>query len=169
MGLLGFLLITSASVVLGIQHSAERRMRVEILGSLIAMLNSISCEITSRRTPLNEIFRRVSQSADSNIKAFAEYIYSQLKTDTQNNFCEHWALGTENFLNCLSTDSKETFIRLGSFLGRYDAELQSDAISRCISDLEHEYILKKDKQRDNERLCIALWGSAGMIVSLILI
>lgn len=169
MGLLGFLFITSASVVLGIQRSVEKRRQVEQLGSLIAMLNTISCEITSHRTPLNEIFRHISQNADNNIRGFADYISSELKNDTRNNFYEYWVFGTENFLSYLSAEAKAAFLRLGSFLGRYDAVLQSDAISRCISDLEHEYILKKDKQRDNERLCIALWGSAGMIISLILI
>lgn len=169
MGLLGFLLITSASVVFGIQRSVEKRRRVELLGALIAMLNTVNYEITSHRTPLNEVFLRISQNEDGILKEFADYIYIELKTDTQGNFYECWALATEKYLNLLSEEANESVLRLGSFLGRYDAALQSEAISRCISELEREYILKKDKQRDNERLCIALWGSAGAIVSLMLI
>lgn len=169
MNIFGALFITAASVALGWKRAKELRKHLCLLGSIIDFLNIINCEITSFRTPLNEVFYRLSSAQENEISDFAKYIYEKLSIDVQSDFSEAWAEGTEKYLGTLSADSKASLKRLGDYLGRYDSMLQSNAVMRCISELEHEYTLKKDKQKDNERLCLALWSSAGMVVSLVLI
>lgn len=169
MNYIGALFIVFAALAIGISKAMESRRQVKELYAAISMLETVKNEISSRRTPIFEIFAGLSSSNNRYIKSFSEAVIENSDRLSELGFYEIWCGCVISELSALTQNALEEMSRVGRNLGRYDAELQKSALDRCISSLSAEYANTKDALKSNEKMYIGLGGGAGLILALVLI
>lgn len=169
MNLFGASLIVVAGFYIGFLKASEIRRRVAVLRGVCTMTELIRNEISSRRTPMDELFSMLQKSGPKTTESFAASVCDRLKSLDESSFSELWNESVSENLSCLPQRCTTALCELGASLGRYDAELQSAAADRCLSLLCSELAAEEAKQKANEKMYIGLCGGLSLIAALVLV
>lgn len=169
MNIFGAVLLTAAGFYIGFAKARELKVRVSTLRAVCMMIEIIKSEISSRRSPMDELFVLLAKTVPNEAKSFTLTVHDSLSRLGENSFSEIWNKAAESELHALSERSVGVLRELGSTLGRYDADMQTDAADRALILLSNELQAMEAKVRAEEKMYIALGGGLSMIASLMLI
>ena len=165
MRLLGAALLSLSCFTLGLAKAGEQRRSVSELRELTAFLELLKAEICSRRTPFGEALANISPCCAGE---FCRKLQSELLRLGEKSFAELWS---ECVKSCYSIpeDCTQALCTLGISLGRYGADEQSEAIDSCRTILQQALNRLRPALRDRQKLCVALYGTAGLVAAIVLI
>lgn len=163
-----FILIISA-LFIGVSKAKEEKCKVETLRELRLALDIFKNEICTNKTPIGKVTSMESLKAFSNLRQFFSELESQFGCIGDKRFADIWSDSILKTLNQIPEKSKNALIALGNSLGRYDSDLQREAIEQCIHILQSECEELERGLTDNEKMYIGLYGGAGLILALVLI
>ena len=164
----GVLLLFISAAAAGVFRAREYRKQVKLLTALCAVLTAFKSEIVTRRTPVFAALETACVGGE--LEFFAERLKTiRDSTDTVQSFAAIWAQAAGDCLTALPDDCFEAVLVLGGILGRYDADMQAEAIDRCLGKLTQSSEEHGAKLKDRERLCIALSSGIGLIAAIVLI
>ena len=166
---LGALLLVIPALFVGISKAKDEKHKVETLRELSAALGILKNEICTNKTPLGKVISMHSVKAFPNLKPFFSELESEFESLGDKRFSDIWNESVLKKLNQIPEKSKTELIALGSSLGRYDSDLQRDAIERCINVLQSECEELESNLQNNEKMYVGLYGGAGIILALMLI
>ena len=168
MRILGFLLIIGSSALLGINYSAEKKMRINDLNTFIYMLELLGAELSNRLYPLPELFEKISPKLIGASASFVKILNLNMSVLGEKNFETIWS---ESFFTCgpsLAEKESDEIISLGKVLGRYDLEVQLAAIEACVVSLKESEKKASCEFPQLRQLSLGLSVSAGMLLAIFL-
>ena len=166
---LGALIVVISALSLGVFKAKEERTKTKTLCELCSMLEMFENEICTNRTPLGKVISARSMKSLVLLRPFLSSMQSGFKDLGDRRFFDIWSESINNTLMLLPEKSKSELIKLGNSLGRYDSDLQRNAIERCMSVLRSECEELESGLKNNEKMYIGLSGGAGLILALMLI
>ena len=120
MNLFGASLIVVAGFYIGFLKASEIRRRVAALRGVCTMTELIRNEISSRRTPMDELFSMLQKSGPKTTESFAASVCDRLKSLDESSFSELWNESVSENLSCLPQRCTTALCELGASLGRYE-------------------------------------------------
>lgn len=164
---IGALLIAAAAVIAGLRKAAEHKNRVKLIFSVINALELMKNEIVTLRTPMLEAVYIIEK--DKRLSEFCGELLKYGGAVSEKSFGEIWMDAAADKLSALPQGCLDAVKNLGTVLGRYDSQLQSAAIDRCMVILNVAGEEQSAQLRDRERLCVGAYGGLGLIAAIILI
>ena len=169
MRLLGAIMIVSAMSMIGILKYAEYKKCCNVLREITAMLELMKSEICTYHAPINLVFDRVYSGFDGEISDFAKELMASLDSLGDREFSELWADAALKTLDCIPPDCMKELKLLGTSIGRYNAEIQCEALDRCAA-----FFVKKHNEwqlqlKAKEKTYIGLYSGAGLIAAIAMI
>lgn len=153
----------------GVCKARECRMCCDTLQSAIAMLDLISSEICTMRSPINRLTKRMEACLEGEIKCFASKLSSELDRLGEERFCAIWRSALISCVSSLPEDCLEAVVSLGNSIGRYDSEMQKQSLDGCRAVLCAHLELIRPELKSRQKMYIGLFGGIGMIVAIVLI
>lgn len=169
MNYFGAALVAISGFYVGFLKAREQKQRLSLLRDVCAMTELIRNEISSMRTPMDELFDMLAKSGPASTRAFSAAMCQRLKKLGESSFSALWSETVHDRLGCLSERSQAALCEFGASLGRYDAELQASAADRCMIALGSELSSAREKEKANEKMYIGLCGGLSLIVALVLV
>lgn len=166
---LGAIILVISALFIGISKAREERLRVKTLRELCSALEIIKNEICTNRTSLGKVISMQSLHSSDALNSFFSELENGFSNLGDRRFSNIWNECIKNSLGILSEKAKNELIALGSNLGRYDADLQKQAIERCAYALQRECEALESVLVNNEKMYIGLSGGAGLILVLMLV
>ena len=163
------LTVAGACTLWGLLRAAELRKKVSALSSVCAVLEQLRWEITELRTPLPELFPRLSADAPPLCRGWLQNLCDVMERQPEQRFSVLWQEALARVPGFLPEEAAEALSLLGQSLGRFDASEQGQAISRCLRTLERCGVLASDQARTGGRLCSGLGLSLGALLSILLL
>lgn len=167
MRIIGAIILTAAAASLGIVKARELKCCSDTLCELNVMLEIMKNEIYTRRSPLKKAILCVP--AGRYTRKFIDKLYEELKSLNERTFSQIWSECVNNCLMHLSDEQKSALKELGSTLGRYDAELQAQALDRCMASLSNDYSRLYVELSSKRKMYIGAGTCMGLILSIILL
>jgi len=167
--IIGAILIIAACFSIGLNKSRQLKMRTDTLSELISFLEILNNEIVSNRTPIKRILSSNILPEYSCISSFIDELNRNMEKLGSQSFSHIWSRSLECIKKYLSHSVYMSLKILGNSIGRYDGQLQSMAINRCIYELSAEYEVVKQSLKSNQKVYMGLSTGIGIIISLVLI
>ena len=95
-------------------------------------------------------------------------MYKRQITDSDRPFCEQWAAAIRA-LDMLTPDARAALLTLGAQLGKYDAQLQRQALDTCIASLRSVFGALQDDARRRGKLVCGLGATLGLLAAVALL
>ena len=160
--IIGAVLIVAAFSLAGSVKGAELRSRARRLAALVSSLELMRGEVVDRLTPVPDIAERLAVSGPEESRAFFQLLSSELERLGELAFSDIWSSCT-GILGLREAET-EALCDLGRSLGRYGAEEQNTAISRCMNLLG----TFAERAREEAVSGAKLYGGLGITVGLLL-
>ena len=167
--LLGALCVMAAALWCGTRAVGELRRRAKALEELHAGLAWLEEELTFRLTPLPELLKQLGQSRQGEAGRFFGEVDRLLRLDPEGGLHQSWRRAMVRHLALLKEEERQVLLEVGQTLGRYDAETQRQALTRCARRLA---VFRDEAQGEVRRLgkvYAALSAAGGAMVVLVLI
>lgn len=163
-------LMGAALVIAGcaaVSFGAVRRLdgRVKDLEELTAGLETLQRELCWRLTPLPEAMKEAAGETHGRAAVLFDWCARETRSLDGRTFQQIWQDGLERCPLVLNEEDRAALERLGSVLGRYDADGQRQAIDGAVDSLNHR---KAQAAEDRNRLG-RVYGVLGMTVGLFLV
>ncbi len=165
----GAIILVISALYIGVSKAREERLRVKTLRELCSALEILKNEICTNRTSLGKVISMQSLHSSDELTSFFSDIEKSFYDLGNRRFSDIWNECIENSLSILPDKAKNELIALGNSLGRYDADLQKQAIERCAYALQRECETLESVLINNEKMYIGLSGGAGLILALMLV
>lgn len=165
--ILGALLIVTAFSLAGAAVSAELRARARRLAALCSALELLRGEVVDRLAPVPEIAERLAASGPEEARAFFRCLSLELERLGEKAFSEIWSSCAGSI--GLRPGELEALCGLGRCLGRYGADEQNAAISRCMAILGAFAKKAEDEAASGARLYGGLGVTVGLLFATVLI
>lgn len=166
---IGALILVISAFFVGVSKAKEEKCKVETLRELCSALDIFKNEICSNKTPIGKVISLDSLKMLPNLSPFFSELECQFGCLGDKRFSDIWSESVLKTLKQIPEKSKNELIALGNSLGRYDSDLQRDAIERCMHILQSECEELERGLSNNEKMYIGLFGGAGLILALVLI
>lgn len=166
---LGALVVVISAFFIGVSKAREEKNRVRTLRDLISALDILKNEICTNKTPIGKILSMDCMLTFKTLNSFFKALETEFSDLGDKRFSNIWSECINNTLMLLPDKSKNELLVLGNNLGRYDSELQKEAIERCIRVLQSECEELERGLNNNEKMYIGLYGGAGLVLALVLI
>lgn len=166
---LGALVIVISAFFIGVSKAREEKYRVKTLRELISALDILKNEICTNKTPIGKILSMDCILTFKTLNPFFKALETEFSDLGDKRFSNIWSECINNTLTMLPDKSMNEFLALGNNLGRYDSELQREAIERCMHVLQSECEELERGLNNNEKMYIGLYGGAGLVLALVLI
>ncbi|NCB51791.1 MAG: hypothetical protein EOM54_07925 [Clostridia bacterium] len=165
--IIGAVLIVAAFSLAGAVMSAELKARARRLAALCSALELMRGEVVDRLAPVPEIAERLASSGPEGSREFFRCLSSEMEGIGERAFSEIWSYcaGTMR----LRPDDHEALCGLGRCLGRYGADEQDAAISRCMALLGASAKKAEDEAASGVRLYGGLGVTVGLLIAVVLI
>lgn len=164
---LGAALVVAGCGFFGILLAVNCRRETEMLRSLCSALTFMCCELGARMTPLPELCRCAGGHCDGGVRktflAIAEELDAQVAPDAT--CCVTAAV---NRCPELPRRCRETFLKVGKMLGRFDLQGQMDALESARQECERERKELEDNQKQRLRTYKTLGFCAGAALAILL-
>lgn len=165
----GAIILVISALYIGVSKAREERLRVKTLRELCSALEILKNEICTNRTSLGKLISMQSLHSSDALDSFFSELEKCFSDLGDRRFSDIWNECIESSLSILPDKSKGELIALGNSLGRYDSDLQMQAIQRCAYALECECEALENGLLNNEKMYIGLSGGTGLILALMLV
>lgn len=139
--------------------------RVKDLEELTAGLAALQRELCWRLTPLPEAMKEAAEETHGRAAALFDWCARESGRLDGRTFQQVWQDGLERCPLVLNEEDRAALERLGSVLGRYDADGQRQAIDGAVGSLNHR---KTQAAEDRNRLG-RVYGVLGLTAGLFLV
>jgi len=163
----GALLIVAAFSLAGAGVSAELRARARRLNALCSALELMRGEVVDRLAPVPEIAERLAVSGPEESRAFFRRLSTEMENLGERAFSEIWSSCAGSL--GLRQEEREALCGLGRCLGRYGADEQDAAISRCMALLGGFAKKAEEEAASGARLYGGLGVTVGLLLAVVLI
>ena len=151
---LGAALLFLGSTAAGFALRHELQQRAQLLAAVIDSLQLLRSDIVGRLLPLPEALRHTAETAPEPLHAQYTALADGI-TDSDRPFCEQWAAAIRA-LDMLTPAARAALLTLGAQLGKYDAQLQRQALDTCIASLRSISAALQDDARQRGKLVCGL-------------
>ena len=124
-------------------------------------------DIVGRLLPLPEALRHTAETAPEPLHAQYTALADGI-TDSERPFCEQWAAAIRA-LDMLTPAARAALLTLGAQLGKYDAQLQRQALDACIASLQSISAALQDDVRRRGKLLCGLGATLGLLAAVALL
>ena len=162
---IGLLLTSAALLLTAFQSVARQKKQLDIQRELCTALERMAAELGEHSLPLPELMDELSSDASTLLRPFFTSLTLSLQSLDEQSFSLSWRQAVDRQLS-LSAADKTTLYRLGSYLGRYSGQMQSDAVLSVRSELLRELQRREVSASDKRRVTAALSAAA---ISMLLI
>ncbi len=166
---LGAVMLTAALTAIGISKAAECRKRLSVLQSVLLMLDIIKSELCTNRATIIRIIECIKQSARGDVKRFADKLKGSMDRLGEVEFSTLWHEAVTETLAVLPEECLSELISLGASLGRYNADMQGEAIDRCKLTFNRSLEELRPQSAKMQKMYIGLYGGVGLIAAVMLI
>ena len=158
---LGAALLFLGSTAAGFELRRELQQRAQLLAAVIDSLQLLRSDIVGRLLPLPEALRHTAETAP-------EPLHAQYTALADRPFCEQWAAAIRA-LDMLTPAARTALLTLGAQLGKYDAQLQRQALDACIASLQSISAALQDDVRRRGKLVCGLGATLGLLAAVALL
>lgn len=165
---IGVGLVVLCCTLLGRVSVGQSKQRTQALTGLIEGLELMRAELLAALTPMPELLgilgMRCREPAAELFRLTAQGLFGE------KSFREAWegALADCEQL-CLLQEERRTLSALGNILGKYEAEVQADAIERTKQKLELFRSLEEKDRMQKNRVSTAIGAGAGVTLAVLLL
>lgn len=168
MRIIGIMLIAAAAVYGGVSYTALKREQLNELEALCHMLRLMQDELETRALPLPELAAQLDTRTENAGKALLSGLLRRLPELGSRDFQNIWEeCVTESVKH--SEEAARLLCTLGSFLGRYDVDSQSEAIRSCREAMEKLHTAAAEALPQTRRLGMGLALTSGALIVITLI
>ena len=162
------MLIAAAAVYGGVSYTALKREQLNELEALCHMLRLMQDELETRALPLPELAAQLDTRTENAGKALLSGLLRHLPELGSRDFQNIWEeCVTESVKH--SEEAARLLCTLGSFLGRYDVDSQSEAIRSCREAMEKLHTAAAEALPQTRRLGMGLALTSGALIVITLI
>lgn len=129
------------------------------------MLSMMEFELARFKTPLPELFTVLEMELHGEAAALCRRVGSGFARLGECDFSALWSEG----LSALPEEEERILCTLGSVLGRYGAEEQTQAVDLCRREMELARDEAKIQAQEKGRVYIALSAAGGAMLSVLLL
>ena len=162
---LGAALLFLGSTAAGFALRRELQQRAQLLAAVIDSLQLLRSDIVGRLLP--EALRHTAETAPEPLHAQYTALADGI-TDSERPFCEQWAAAIRA-LDMLTPAARAALLTLGAQLGKYDAQLQRQALDTCIASLQSISAALQDDTRRRGKLVCGLGATLGLLAAVALL
>ena len=159
---LGAALLFLGSTAAGFALRRELQQRAQLLAAVIDSLQLLRSDIVGRLLPLPEALRHTAETAPEPLRAQYTALADGI-TDSDRPFCEQWAAAIR------ALDVLAALLTLGAQLGKYDAQLQRQALDTCTASLQSISAALQDDTRRRGKLVCGLGATLGLLAAVALL
>lgn len=162
------MLIAAAAVYGGGSYTALKREQLNELDALCHTLRLMQDELETRALPLPELAAQLDTRTENAGKALLSGLLRRLPELGSRDFQNIWEeCVTESVKH--SEEAARLLCTLGSFLGRYDVDSQSEAIRSCREAMEKLHTAAAEALPQTRRLGMGLALTSGALIVITLI
>ena len=161
---LGAALLFLGSTAAGFALRRELQQRAQLLAAVIDSLQLLRSDIVG---PLPEALRHTAETAPDALRAQYTALADGI-TDSDRPFYEQWTAAIRA-LDVLTPDVCAALLTLGAQLGKYDAQLQGQALDICIASLQSISAALQDDARRRGKLVCGLGATLGLLAAVALL
>lgn len=165
--IVGSVLIVGASAAFGLRRKSWYQRRCRVLSELVYAAGRMEAELSGRETETEELLLLLGKGETAAAKLFRA-----------------WAMGMEGLENrplaalwedCvlradlpLKEEERETVLRLGQILGRYDGRLQTKLLSGLRQELEQYLSTAREEGEREGKSAVTVSCTIGLLAALML-
>ena len=164
---LGAVLLFLGSTAAGFALRCELYQRAHLLAAVIDSLQLLRSDIVGRLLPLPEALRHTAETVPDALRAQYTALADGI-TDSDRPFYEQWTAAIRTF-DTLTPDARAALLTLGAQLGKYDAQLQRQALDTCIASLRSISGALQDDARRRGKLSCGLGATLGLLAAVALL
>ena len=162
------MLIAAAAVYGGVSYVALKREQLNELEALCHMLRLMQDELETRALPLPELAAQLEARTENAGKALLSGLLRCIPELGSRDFQSIWEeCVTESVKH--SEEAARLLCTLGSFLGRYDVDSQSEALRCCREAMEKLRTAAAEALPETRRLGMGLAFTSGALIVITLI
>lgn len=162
------MLIAAAAVYGGGSYTALKREQLNELNALCNTLRLMQDELETRALPLPELAAQLDTRTESAGKALLSGLLRRLPELGSRDFQNIWEECVTESVR-YSGEAARLLCTLGSFLGRYDVDSQSEAIRSCREAMEKLHTAAAEALPQTRRLGMGLALTSGALIVITLI
>jgi len=162
------MLIAAAAVYGGGSYTALKREQLNELNALCHTLRLMQDELETRALPLPELAAQLDTRTESAGKALLSGLLRRLPELGSRDFQNIWEECVTESVR-YSGEAARLLCTLGSFLGRYDVDSQSEAIRSCREAMEKLHTAAAEALPQTRRLGMGLALTSGALIVITLI
>lgn len=166
---LGAVFVIAALSAMGIAKAAELKTNLQVLQNALLMLELIKSEICTMRVPMIKAVEKAASSCKGSVKSFAECLSDSMDRLGDIDFGTLWRGAAEKTLTSIPQECFDAIVNLGNTLGRYDCQMQAQAIDSCAEILTAVSAKRRDELKNSQKMYVGLYSGAGVIIAVILI
>ena len=156
---IGLLLSAAALILTAFQSVARQKKQLDTLREICAALEQMAAELGEHSMSLPELMDELSGETSTLLRPFFTALTRSLQDLDEHRFSESWRQAVDRQLFLRAAD-KTALYRLGSYLGRYSGQMQSDAVLSVRAELFRELQRREASASDKRRLTAALTAAA---------
>jgi stage III sporulation protein AB len=167
--LIGAMCVIASCAAVGLSSVFKLRRHAKTLAVVRRSLGTIRAELTTRLTPLPELFARLATDADEPFRTFAATLTRSMNRLGEVRFSELWVEAVDASNLGLLPDELAVLRDLGRVLGRYELDEQR-AYLQYAEERISEFTLRAEHRRDADskpRAAVAV--ACGVILTLIML
>ena len=155
-----------------VRRLSDQGLRISLMderGEIAAVIDSLQLlrsDIVGRLLPLPEALRHTAETVPEPLRGQYTALADGI-TDSDRPFCEQWAAAIRA-LDMLTPDARAALLTLGAQLGKYDAQLQRQALDTCIASLRSISAALQDDARRRGKLVCGLGATLGLLAAIAL-
>ena len=162
------MLIAAAAVYGGVSYTALKREQLNELNALCHTLRLMQDELETRALPLPELAAQLDTRTENAGKALLSGLLRRLPELGSRDFQNIWEECVTESVR-YSGEAARLLCTLGSFLGRYDVDSQSEAIRSCREAMEKLHTAAAEALPQTRRLGMGLALTSGALIVITLI
>ncbi|MFR6334912.1 MAG: stage III sporulation protein AB [Oscillospiraceae bacterium] len=161
---LGAALLFLGSTAAGFALRCELYQRAHLLAAVIDSLQLLRSDIVGRLLPLPEALRHTAETAPEPLSAHTPPSQTVSRTATG-----RFELGGGDPGTGHAHPMRAALLTLGAQLGKYDAQLQRQALDTCIASLQSISAALQDDARRRGKLVCGLGATLGLLAAVALL
>ena len=169
MRMLGFVLLQTAAIVCAHRHVKEKRLANDALRDFCDMLDQLQGLLENDASPMPELLRKLSARCKGEARAFADALCDSTRDLGKRSFQELWQKVCLEKTTLAGKNAAQELEALGGILGRYDLDVQTEAVTTCKKALRHALDQRQDKQAQEAYTTVGLSLSASLLLGILLL
>jgi len=166
--MLGIVMIVCSCTAMGFLASSRLSLRIKSLGELIMALEIAESEIFFKLSPIPQIMKSAANATGGGVREMFLELYQKTNIVSSSTFSEKWlsVLKKSQDRLGLSPGDIEVLSELSTFLGRYDAERQTNSLAYIRRRLETALADAEEEQKSKGKIYRALGAASGLIIAI---